>query len=324
MYEEVRYCPYTNVFNYARLKEKEVRQKHMMFTDNSRGKAFAKDPAVVKLNGQYFMYYSTAAKEGIIGLGIGIATSTDLSTWTKIGDVTATDDHEKNGICAPGAIVLDNKVHLFYQTYGNHHLDAICHATSEDGINFERNPTNPIIRPSGDWNSGRAIDADVIPFGDHLYCYYASRDPSHQIQLLGVHRAPLSSSFLKEDWEQRCDKPVLEPELEWEQACIEAPAMIVKDDKVYMFYAGAYNNCPQQVGLAVSTDAEQFTRVSDEPFLRNGEAGTWNSSESGHPFIFEDEDERIYLFYQGNNDNGASWYLSKVELSYQDGEFKIL
>ena len=51
----------------------------------------------------------------------------------------------------------------------------------------------------------------------------------------------------------------------------------------------------------------------------NGAPGSWNSSESGHPYIFEDDDKRVYLFYQGNNDHGASWYLSKLEIGF-DGD----
>ena len=295
----------------------------MLFTDESRGTPVAKDPAVVNFNGRYFMYYSVKGA-GMSGWNIGIAQSSDLDRWDKIGELTHEGDHEANGICAPGAQVINGQVHLFYQTYGNWERDAICHAVSDDGIIFERNYSNPIVRPSGDWNNGRAIDADVCFFGDYLYLYYASRDPEHKIQMLGVHRAPKSSDYSREQWEQCCTAPILQPELAWEQECIEAPATIVKDNKVFMFYAGAYNNCPQQVGLAVSDDAMQFTRVSTEPFLPNGVEGTWNASESGHPFVFEDNDGRIYLFYQGNNDNGQSWYLSKIELNYEDGVFSTL
>lgn len=295
----------------------------MMFTDSSRGKSIAKDPAVVRYQGRYFLYYSVSG-EGMAGWGIGIATSQDLETWEKIGEIPPTDDHESNGICAPGAIVLGDRVHIFYQTYGNRHRDAICHAYSEDGVHFQRNSSNPIIRPSGDWTSGRAIDADVCVFGEYLYLYYATRDPGHRIQMLGVHRAPLDSDFGREQWQQRCENAILRPELAWEQDCIEAPATLVRDGKVYMFYAGAYNNAPQQIGLAVSDDGEHFRRVSDTPFLPNGAEDAWNASESGHPFVFEDADGRIYLFFQGNNDGGKSWYLSKKELCYKDGTFTML
>ena len=68
--------------------------------------------------------------------------------------------------------------------YGNGTDDAICHAWSNDGLHFERNPTNPIFHPTGDWNLGRAIDSDVIEHEGKLFLYCATRDPSGKIQML--------------------------------------------------------------------------------------------------------------------------------------------
>lgn len=86
-----------------------------------------------------------------------------------------------------------------------------------------------------------------------------------------------------------------------------------------MFYAGGYNNEPQQIGCALSTDAVTWTRLFYEPFLPNGKNGEWNSSESGHPYAFTDDDGKTYLFYQGNNDKGKTWYLSKVTIGWKNG-----
>ena len=85
-----------------------------------------------------------------------------------------------------------------------------------------------------------------------------------------------------------------------------------------MFYAGSYNNAPQQVGVAESKDGIVWKRVWDEPFLKNGRPGEWNSSESGHPHIFEDTDGRTYLFFQGNNDNGKTWFISRKEVFWKN------
>ena len=212
---------------------------------------------------------------------------------------------EQNGFCAPGPIVLGGKVHLFYQTYGNGPRDAICHAWSDDGLRFTRNPTNPVFRPAGEWNCGRAIDADVIEHQGRLLLYWATRDPAFKVQMQGVAAAPLDSDFARDKWTQlNPDGPILRPELPWERHCIEAAAMARHDGRLYMFYAGGYNNEPQQIGVAVSDDGVRFTRLFQEPFLPNGPPGSWNSSESGHPYLFQDDDGQDYLFYQGNNDQG--------------------
>ncbi|MDL2221819.1 family 43 glycosylhydrolase [Parabacteroides sp. OttesenSCG-928-N08] len=297
----------------------------MMYGDRSRtGVAFAKDPHVVRFGGRYLMYYSIPPFSDAprTGWNIGIAESHNLTEWEKVGEITPAPDapYEANGLCAPGALVRDGKVHLFYQTYGNGPKDAICHASSSDGITFERNATNPIFHPTGDWNCGRAIDAEVCLFGDRYFLYFASRDPEFKIQILGVATAPLTTDFNREDWELAVDASILYPELPWEGECIEGASITQQGDKLYMFYAGAYNNWPQQVGVAVSEDGVNWKRLSDAPFLPNGKPGEWNESESGHPHIFTDHDGRTYLFYQGNNDKGRSWYISQKEVYWHNGK----
>jgi predicted GH43/DUF377 family glycosyl hydrolase len=265
------------------------------------------------------MYYSVPPGNGIEGWRIGIAESDNLVDWHKTGELEVEGEVEKNGFCAPGAMVLNGQVHLFYQTYGNGPKDAICHAFSKDGRNFGRNPSNPIFRPTGDWNCGRAIDADVIAHEGKLFLYFATRDPGFKVQMQGVATAPLDSDFGRDQWTQHGEGPILKPELPWEKDCIEAAAVCKKDGRLFMFYAGAYNNQPQQIGCAVSDDGLEWRRIFTEPFIPNGEPGSWNSSESGHPYAFTDDDGRVYLFYQGNNDNGKSWYLTQEEIAWENG-----
>lgn len=300
----------------------------MYFGDTSRlGRPFAKDPAVVSFGGRYLLYYSippyapeTAPPNAPPGWGIGIAESKDLTHWNKVGELLPiSGGAEAKGICAPGAMVRNGQVHLFYQTYGNGPKDAICHAVSTDGRNFERNPTNPIFSPTGNWNNGRAIDADVFPLGRRLLLYFSTRDPDGKVQMGGVAVAPLDSDYARSRWVQLGDGPTLKPELPWERNCIEASALCEHEGRLFMVYAGGYNNEPQQIGVAMSTDGIHWNRCFDEPLLPNGKSGSWNTSESGHPFVFHDTDGRYHLFFQGNNDNGKTWYLSRREILWKNG-----
>ncbi|WP_225865869.1 family 43 glycosylhydrolase [Dyadobacter aurulentus] len=298
-----------------------AQKPRMMFGDTTgTGIPYSKDPVVVNFKGKYLMYFSIRKfperDKPMSGWAIGIAESRNLTDWKKIGEILPEAEYEKKGLCAPGALLKDGKVHLFYQTYGNGPKDAICHATSEDGIHFTRNKTNPIFRPAGDWNNGRAIDAEVYFYKNKYFLYFATRDPEGKIQMQGVATAPAGSNFDKQDWTQATAQPILKPELPWEGECVEGASVIGRNGKLYMFYAGAYNNWPQQIGLAVSEDGIKWERATDIPFLPNGKPGEWNSSESGHPCIFEDTDGKTYLFYQGNPDKGKSWLLSNVEIGW--------
>jgi len=298
----------------------------MRWADSSRlGRPFAKDPSVIRFGGRYLMYFSLppfstelATTNSPRGWSIGIAASTNLLDWEKVGELWPAQVCDRNGLCAAGARVLNGKVHLFYQTYGNFPKDAICHAVSSDGISFERDESNPVFHPTGDWNNGRAIDAEVIADGERLLLYFATRDSTVKTQELGVASAPLNSKFSRDTWTQLCDRPILKPELPWETRCIEAPTVTRRGDTFVMFYAGGFNNDPQQIGVATSKDGVNWTRQSNVPLLPNGRLGEWNSSESGHPGFFWDADGRSYLFFQGNPDHGKTWLLSCRELVWQD------
>lgn len=286
--------------------------------DTRTGTLFAKDPIVVFHGGRYLMYYSipphnSAAWEG---WNIGIAESQDLRGWQRIGEITPQADYEAKGLCAPGAIVRGDTIHLFYQTYGGGRTDAICHAWSTDGLTFVRDSTNPIFRPTGEWNCGRAIDAEIIAFRGKYFLYFATRDPQFERQLLGIATAPLGTDFRRSDWTLAADAPILQPELPWEGKCTEGASVIEYKGKLYMFYAADYNNCPQQIGLAVSKDGIKWQRFSDKPFLPNGLPGEWNESESGHPCVYRDKQGQTHLFYQGNNTLGRHWLLTSVPLKW--------
>ncbi len=178
-------------------------QPAMKWGDESRlGRPFAKDPSVVRFQGRYLMYYSMpGGPEGMSGWAVGIAESRDLRAWRKVGEVLPTHAYEAKGLAAPGARVIDGKVHLFYQTYGNMQKDAICHAESADGLKFVKDASNPIFRPAGAWTVGRAIDAEVVPFQGKWFLYAATRDPQMKVQMLtGAELVKLMiSGFLRVD-----------------------------------------------------------------------------------------------------------------------------
>lgn len=299
-----------------------AKAQRMMYADTSRvGVPYSKDPHVVRFKGRYLMYYSIPPRKwnGMEGWNIGIAESRDLTNWKKVGEITPQPglDYEAKGLCAPGALVRKGKVHLFYQTYGNGPKDAICHAVSKDGINFERDATNPIFHPEpSGWTCGRAIDAEVAYYKGKYYLYFATRDPEFKIQKLGVAVTDKKSDFSRDSWTLAADRSILQPSLAWEGECIEGASICVKDGTMWMFYAGAYNNAPQQIGVASSTDGINFTRFADTPFKPNGKQGEWNSSESGHPHLFTDKNGSTYLFYQGNNDHGKTWLITQEKVKW--------
>ncbi len=180
----------------------------MYWGDTSRlGRPFAKDPSVIHFQGRHWLYYSMPPfGDGRTndGWAVGIATSTIW--WIA-----------ESGRGVAGAGMRPQRAgrsvrhrhrgqgHLFYQTYGNGPRDAICHAVSRDGTHFERDPSNPVFRPTGDWNNGRAIDPRCSPWATGCCCILHSR-PGRPIQMLGWAGADLKSDYSRAAWTQ-CATP---------------------------------------------------------------------------------------------------------------------
>jgi beta-1,2-mannobiose phosphorylase / 1,2-beta-oligomannan phosphorylase len=286
-----------------------------MYFTNERLDRHAKDPAVVNFKGKYYLYYTVRYKDQN-KIGVGIASSDDLDNWTDLGELPITRECEKVGIGAPAAIIIGSRLHLFYQTYGDFRTNAICHAWSDNGTDFEKDESNPVFRPTPDWCCGRAIDADLCLFNGRIYMYFATRDHAMRIQKIGGATASVDSGFSAGSWTQISNQSLLIPELVWEGDCIEAPATVVNDGRLFMFYGGSYNCKPQQIGVAASDDGIFFKRLFNEPFVKCGKEGSWNSSESGHPYVFRDDDGKVYLFYQGSSDMGKTWYITKCLVGF--------
>lgn len=79
--------------------------------------------------------------------------SRDLVHWEEVGTALSPGEGEEPDACGvwTGAAVYGEKqYHIFYTgyNYNVHFQQTICHAVSDDGIHFEKDPKNPIIIPN--------------------------------------------------------------------------------------------------------------------------------------------------------------------------------
>lgn len=111
------------------------------------------DPDVVKVKGQYYMYYTSAAsgvaKDGVNN-SIFLATSTDGSNWTKYGGnsspkavINNTKNSDQYGIGQSSTFYKDGKFHMYFT---NTDKGGMIYKTSVDGINWENVKNEPVIR----------------------------------------------------------------------------------------------------------------------------------------------------------------------------------
>ena len=142
----------------------------MLFT-NTDCLCFAKDPAVVRYRSRYWLYYSLRHENG--RFGIGIAESADMEHWTPCGEIEQDALCETNGIAAPGAIVLNDKIHLFYQFHPYNEAWGPMHWGHSETTDFVKWTELPIVlAPDQSYDdagcfSGSAIETEK----GHLLVY---------------------------------------------------------------------------------------------------------------------------------------------------------
>ena len=323
------------------VKKVTAEATEMRYGDPSRHDyLFAKDPTVIRIGKQYYMYYSQDPMDkdkrpaGVNGevanWHCGVAKSKDMINWTRVSDIKLynTKGEEIGYDAAPCVKSFDGQIYLFYQrVYQPIGQNVIWLAKSKDGVTFTNVFDEPIFIPKADWCIHRAIDPEVYRVKDKMVMMFATREnPTKKIQQIGMAEAPYGSDYGPDKWtELSIDGPIFKPEMAWEKQCIEAPTVVEVDGIYYFFYAGDYNHGGQQIGLATSTDGYHFTRVNyfpDAPglFYPLGPTGSWNAAESGHPGVFKDKDDRVYLFYQGKASGKKTadpYLLSVLKLNFE-------
>jgi predicted GH43/DUF377 family glycosyl hydrolase len=292
----------------------------MEYEDDSRGFRCVEDPEVVRFRDRWFLYYTLAPGSGSRRLPwhIGIAVSDDLERFEKVAELAPVDLAVQNGVCPGSLIVIGDRLHLFYFSYGSGANDSIHLATTEDGVRFTPHPRNPIYRALGEWNCGRAISPHVVRHGDRLRMYACTRDPEMSRQSIVVAEAPLRSDLGPGTWTQLGWGEAFGPEEGWEHESTESPSVIERDGAWYMFYGGGYWTRPQQVGCARSVDGIRWVRLGG-PLLpyRTGIDGA--PLERASPSVFRDGDGRDHLVVQESADRGQNWRVVSFPIDWRDG-----
>lgn len=148
--------------------------------------AAAYHPKVVYDGDIYFMWY--AGSDGNIVQG-GLANSSDGITWAKYpnnpvlvsGSPGSWDEYSVWP--SSGVVLKDGKFFLLYTgvNYSNPTNSPIGLATSEDGVVWEKNIDNPILRPgsSGSWDHDGMGSASLIFDGEKYKLWYGAHSETN-------------------------------------------------------------------------------------------------------------------------------------------------
>lgn len=127
-------------------------------------------------------------------------------------------------------------------------------------------------------------------------------DSSTNWAMLGFEKSDSNNPVLAPGNNQFFD-PIWKKKLAWEEKDVFNPAIVVKDNKIYMLYRAqdkiGLPGGTSRIGLAVSTDGLHFTRNAEPVFFPDNDAFQKYEWQGGceDPRIVEDESGTYYMTY---------------------------
>jgi len=263
----------------------------------------------------YRMWYSIGNPKNI-----GLATSTDGIIWDKYDDPSTLNppfaeidpvlnpgtagSWDDDCVAYPCVILIDTVYHMWYTGADNPdpNAGAIGHATSTDGVTWEKYENNPVldVGPPGSWDDEWVWDPWVL-FDDSIYhmWYHAWNGIGNQVQI-GHATSPHPDSA----WTKDPTNPVLSYENgKWDYPRVQAPCVIYDGNIFHMWYSGGQTG-EYRIGYATSQDGSQWTKPEADPVLEVGSAGNWDDTMVGFCSVIDSAGSMFKMWYTGANSAG--------------------
>lgn len=246
---------------------------------------------VVKVNGTYYMY-----GEGLVGgiWEIYVWTSTDGIKWGAYNvtgqkgalfEAGAAGSYDEKGQADP-TVVYDGSWHMWFDAQnGSNVWYGIGYATSDDGLNWTKNESNPVITmgDSGAWDDSFIHHPVVLKIGDTYYMYYAGDDG------IVKYKIGLASSTNRINWTKEETNPLInnsDNSGDFDYMHVRPSKPIIHDNLWHMWYWG-YNGSISKIGLATSSDGIVWTKKGVE--LEPGLDGSWSENNTMACSVIKDE-----------------------------------
>ena len=223
---------------------------------------------------------------------IGVATSTDLTTWTEYASnpVFAGSGSGADSIGTSGPFVwYENETyHLFYIGLTASGYEAgtksICHATSTDWIPGTNAGTwirhGAVISVGTGWRASAVWHPNIVKRGSTYYLFFNAGGT----EAIGYATSSDLSTWTVDD----VNSPVISAGTGWESAHVGDPYVYRIGETWYMAYYG-YDGSHAKDGLAFTSDADfplTWKKYAGNPTITVGGAGAIDEKHAHKPAIW--------------------------------------
>jgi predicted GH43/DUF377 family glycosyl hydrolase len=210
-------------------------------------------PHVLSVNGTWYMWY-TGQNRAAERSAIGLVTSPDGEHWERVGTnpvMEPAGGWEKNSIMCPHVLYDNGRFRMWYSGGEMYEPDALGYAESDDGIDWRREPANPIFRPAEGWESDRVTAACIVPRQSDYLAFYVGFAEGFEEARIGMAR----SVDGVHNWERYPANPIITPGPpgSWDDCNVYKPYAVQWRHQWYLWYnASRLSDRREQIGLATS------------------------------------------------------------------------
>jgi len=236
-----------------------------------------------------------------------ITSSFSQTNWTKYpgnpvmgpGTTGEWDDTSVGPACV---ILVGDIYHMWYDANWDDpgtNNTGIGHATSVDGVDWLRDPLNPVLVPTADsWDSRTVSQATVLfNSSDTLFhMWYVGWGPTlYDPSNIGHATSTDGGNWTKDS------NPVFNHGSpgNWDDAFIAGPCVLLIDTMYHMWYDGWKNeSAGNGIGYATSADGISWQKNPANPVFNPGNSTSWDYPEVRGPNVIYDG-SRFHMFYTG-------------------------
>ncbi len=212
-------------------------------------------PVVIARDGRYQMWYTGQARGKS---WIGYAASADGKTWKRQADrpvLSPAEPWEKVAVMCPDVLYDEGQklYRMWYSGGEQYEPNAIGHATSADGVTWQRHAHNPVFRPDPGrpWERDRVTACHVVRQGEWYVMFYIGfRDRDHA--QIGLARSKDGIT----GWQRHPANPIIRPgKGQWDADAVYKPYALFDGRRWLLWYNGRRGGV-EQIGVALHDGAD--------------------------------------------------------------------